>query len=100
METSFKLSRREKTDLILRYLRRCLGLFSVALVCACLSMVLNAVTPQIIKITVDSILGTEPAALPKALQGVLSLDILQSDPIRALWMAVSLAWYRGVFSLL
>ena len=32
METSFKLSRREKTDLILRYLRRCLGLFSVALV--------------------------------------------------------------------
>ena len=27
METSFKLSRREKTDLILRYLRRCLGLF-------------------------------------------------------------------------
>ena len=56
METSFKLSRREKTDLILRYLRRCLGLFSVALVCACLSMVLNAVTPQIIKITVDSIL--------------------------------------------
>ena len=50
METSFKLSRREKTDLILRYLRRCLGLFSVALVCACLSMVLNAVTPQIINI--------------------------------------------------
>ena len=102
METSFKLSRREKTDLILRYLRRCLGLFSVALVCACLSMVLNAVTPQIIKITVDSILGTEPAALPKALQGVLSLDILQSDPIRALWMAagavIVVALLRGLCS--
>ena len=102
METSFKRSRREKTDLILRYLRRCLGLFSVALVCACLSMVLNAVTPQIIKITVDSILGTEPAALPKALQGVLSLDILQSDPIRALWMAagavIVVALLRGLCS--
>ena len=102
MDTSFKLSRREKTDLILRYLRRCLGLFSVALVCACLSMVLNAVTPQIIKITVDSILGTEPAALPKALQGVLSLDILQSDPIRALWMAagavIVVALLRGLCS--
>ena len=64
METPFQLSRHEKTHLILRYLRSCLGYFAIALLCACLSMVFNAMTPQIIKITVDSILGTEPAELP------------------------------------
>ena len=56
METPFKLSRREKTGLILRYLRRCLGYFAIALLCACLSMMLHALMPQIMKITVDSFL--------------------------------------------
>lgn len=102
METPFKLSRREKTDLILRYLRCCLGFFSIALLCACLSMVLNALTPQIIKITVDSILGTEPIALPKAVQNLLPLGSLRSNPIQALWIAAAavivVAILRGLCS--
>ena len=76
METPFQLSRHEKTHLILRYLRSCLGYFAIALLCACLSMVFNAMTPQIIKITVDSILGTEPAELPGLLRG----NPLPADP--------------------
>ena len=67
METTRKLSRREKLALIGKYLRPCWGHFAAALLCACLAMVFNALTPQIIRITVDSILGTEPVRLPRTL---------------------------------
>ena len=56
METTRKLSRREKLSLIGKYLRPCWGHFAAALLCACLAMVFNALTPQIIRLTVDSIL--------------------------------------------
>lgn len=102
MEPQFKMSWRDKTDMILRYLQGCVGYFLVALICACLSMVLNAITPQIIRITVDSILGSEPVALPFSVQRVLSLEILKSDPIRGLWMAAGavllVALLRGICS--
>ena len=62
--STFKLSGREKAGLIWHYLRPCWGHFAAALLCACLSMALNALTPQIIRITVDSILGSEEAKLP------------------------------------
>ena len=71
METTQKLSRREKLSLIGKYLRPCWGHFAAALLCACLSMALNALTPQIIRITVDSILGSEEAKLPALLLRVL-----------------------------
>lgn len=72
METTQKLSRREKLSLIGKYLRPCWGHFAAALLCACLAMVFNALTPQIIRITVDSILGTEPVRLPAFLMRWLS----------------------------
>ncbi len=96
METPFQLSRHEKTHLILRYLRSCLGYFAIALLCACLSMVFNAMTPQIIKITVDSILGTESAELPRLLRGILSLQTLREDPIQALWIAAAAVLFVAV----
>ena len=39
METTQKLSRREKLSLIGKYLRPCWGHFAAALLCACLAMV-------------------------------------------------------------
>ena len=66
-QSTFKLSGREKAGLIWHYLRPCWGHFAAALLCACLSMALNALTPQIIRITVDSILGSEEAKLPALL---------------------------------
>ena len=63
-QSTFRLSGREKAGLIWHYLRPCWGHFAAALLCACLSMALNALTPQIIRITVDSILGSEEAKLP------------------------------------
>ncbi|MFR1247164.1 MAG: hypothetical protein ACLSCT_08270 [Oscillospiraceae bacterium] len=50
-----------------RFLRGSIHHFVVALLCACLGMVFNALTPQVIRLTVDSILGAEPS-LPAFLQ--------------------------------
>lgn len=99
METQFKLPKREKLDLVLHYLRGNLRFFAAALVCACLSMVFNAVTPQIIRVTVDSVLGQAEAQLG-VLAGLIDLEWLRSDPIRSLWIAagavVAVAILRGV----
>ena len=102
METTQKLSRREKLSLIGKYLRPCWGHFAAALLCACLAMVFNALTPQIIRITVDSILGTEPVRLPAFLMRWLSWPVLEARPLTALWWAAGgvllTALLRGVCS--
>ena len=49
--------------------------------CACLSMALNALTPQIIRITVDSILGSEGGQLPALVLRVLPLETLRQEPV-------------------
>ena len=102
MEPNFKLSRRQKTSLITRYLRHCWQYFVIGLVCACLGMTLNALTPQIIKITVDSILGEEATTLPLWVQNVIGWESLQQQPVRALWYAavgvLLVALLRGVCS--
>ena len=87
METQFRLPKREKLGLVARYLRGNVGFFAAALLCACLSMVCNALTPQIIRITVDSVLGQEGVELPGPLEGLIRLDWLRANPIRALLIA-------------
>ena len=57
-------TRRGKAALIWHFLRGVLGLFLAALVFSMLNTVCNAVTPQIIRTTVDSIIGDKPFALP------------------------------------
>ena len=64
-----------------------LGHFAAALLCACLSMALNALTPQIIRITVDSILRIRGQAAGAAAAGVLPLETLRQEPVTALWWA-------------
>ena len=102
METTRKLSRREKLSLIGKYLRPCWGHFAAALLCACLAMMFNALTPQIIRITVDSILGPETPKLPGFLMSWLNWAALEAQPLRALWWAAAAvlltALLRGVCS--
>ncbi len=103
METQpFRLRRREKLQMIWRYLRPVVWFFTAALVCACLSMVFNALTPQIIKLTVDVILDSGPAELPRFLKNVLTVDALRAAPLQALWLAalavLVTALLRGVCS--
>lgn len=91
-----KLPRREKLALIWRYLRGVVVFFILSVLCACLSMAFHALTPQIIKITVDSILGTEEASLG-FLQKYISMDWLRTEPIRALWIAAAAVMTAAVF---
>jgi len=87
MESNFKLSGKEKVRLIFRYLRNCWGHFAAALLCACLAMVFGAVTPQIIRLTVDSILGEEAPALPALVQRLVGWEQLSQRPLQALTAA-------------
>ena len=88
---------REKVQRIVRFLRGSIHYFVVALLCACLGMVFNALTPQVIRLTVDSILGAEQPSLPAFLQPLLPL--LQAQKLHALWLAAAavllLALLRG-----
>ena len=89
METNFKLSRREKARLVTRYLRGCWGFFLAGLLFSCLSMALNALTPQIIRLTVDSILDSKAPEVPAWLLRLLHWDALTGDTLRALWVAAA-----------
>ncbi len=100
MEPKTKLSRREKVGLVLRHLRGIWGFFAGAIALAWLNTVCNAVIPQVISVTVDSVLGSREPDLPGILAAVLPLDKLRADPRAALWAAagavVVLAAVRGV----
>ena len=102
MEPNYKLSRQQKTQLITRYLRGCWKFFAVGILCACLGMALNALTPQIIRLTVDSILGEKAPELPAFVLNLLNWETLQQQPLRALWLAamgvMAVAVLRGVCS--
>ena len=102
MEPTFKLSGKQKAALVGRYLRGCWPHFALTLVFACLSMALNAVTPQIIRVTVDSVLGTEEPQLPARLLSWLQWETLREEPLRALWIAacgvLAVAVLRGICS--
>ncbi len=89
MEPHFKLSPRDKAGMILHYLKGCKGLFGLTLLFSCLGMTLNAAMPQIIKITVDSILGTEAPELPQWVLNLLRFESLQNNPGKALWIAAA-----------
>ncbi len=100
--TQLKLPRREKASLIWRFLRPVVGFFIAALVSACLSMVFHAMTPQIIKVTVDNILGQKAPDTTDWFTRLLPLDLLRQDLSRSLlWAALAVlavALLRGVCS--
>ena len=85
---------REKVQLIVRFLRGSIHYFVVALLCACLGMVFNALTPQVIRLTVDSILGAEQPSLPAFLQPLLPLSDLPQNliPLHAQTETALLIW--------
>ena len=56
-QTSEKLSRSERSGLIRRFLQGSMGWFLLCMVCAALSALADMVTPQIIRVAVDQVLG-------------------------------------------
>ena len=89
MEPHFKLPWREKVAMILRFLRGNLGFMIATVLCSCVSMVFHAMTPQIIGLTVDSVLGDEAPETGAWLLRLIPLESLRADPLRALWAAAA-----------
>ena len=84
-----KLTGSGKAKLVVRYLRPVAWLFALGLVMSLCSQVFNALIPQIVRVTVDSVLGTEKPQLPAALAGALPIEALRADP------AMALVWAAG-----
>ena len=78
---------REKAGLVLRCLQGSRGFFAAAILLAFLNIICNALIPQIIRLTIDSVLGTKAPGLPRFLLALLPLDRLRADPRTALWAA-------------
>lgn len=98
MEQNFKLSKWEKGKLVWQNLRPVSWFFVGALVCAFCSMIFNALTPRIVQLTVDGILGTGEEELPQ----FLGTWLAEHSALDALWMAAAavaaMALLRGLFS--
>ncbi len=84
-EKPFHLTLRARAALIWRFLRSCVWLLLGGLLCSCVDTVLLTVTPQIFRITADSILGSEPQPfLPDAW-----LAVMRAEPARAIVAAAA-----------
>ena len=99
-QPTYSLSAAGKAKLVTRYLRGCWPYFALALLLSCLGMAFNALTPQIIGLTVDSVLGTQDPRMPAWLLRLLGWDALRALPRQALWIAAGAvlltALLRGV----
>ena len=100
MQTQTKLTRREKAGLIATHLRGLWGFFAASVLLAWMNTVCNAFIPQVISVTVDSVLGTKAPDLPGFVTALLDVDALRGNIHRALWIAagavVLAAAVRGV----
>ena len=85
-------------SLVWQFLKASAGLFIAALIFAMLNTALNAVTPQIIRIVVDSVLGGQPADLPGWLTQIFSAQKIQSDPMRNLLLSAAAILLVAVLS--
>lgn len=68
----------KKFALVWRFLRRHLWIFGAALLCSMGNTVLNSLTPQVVRYTVDSVLGGEP--FPDLLLQIVPEQVLRSLP--------------------
>ena len=79
-----------KTNLILHFLSGSKRYFALSMIFAGLVSLLDMVNPKIISYTVDSVIGTKPAALPggveKLIDGIGGVSTLKSHPI---WIAAA-----------
>ncbi len=87
---------------VFRFVKENLWLFGLGLLCSMLNTAFNSLTPQIIRMTVDSIIGSEE--LPGWFTALGLLRLLQGDTARVLLLAaaavLAAAILSGVFSFL
>ena len=87
---------------VFRFVKENLWLFGLGLLCSMLNTAFNSLTPQIIRMTVDSIIGSEE--LPGWFTALGLQRLLQGDTVRVLLLAaaavLAAAILSGVFSFL
>ncbi len=82
-----KEKKRSNWSVIAAFMKGQYRFFILALILSAAATVINALTPQIISVTIDSVLGTEDYTIPKLLQGLFTLDWLRAHPGKSLWIA-------------
>ncbi len=75
--------------MILVFLRGQYKFFVLALALSAAATVVNALTPQIISVTIDSVLGSEDYTIPRLIRGFFTLDWLRAHPGKALLIAAA-----------
>lgn len=79
------LKKKSSLRSIARYLKGSIYLFVFSIIFSMLNTVFNALTPQIIRVTVDSVIGEEPFMLPQTVKEWLHLE--QGSPLQLLLIA-------------
>lgn len=69
-----------KTKLIVRFLKPCLPLMLAGLLFSALITVCQAFIPQVIRISVDGVLGKDPSKIPAWIKVFLSGETIQDNP--------------------
>ena len=82
-----KKKKENNFPLMLRYMKGNVRWFVLALLFSVLSTVCNSATPQIISVTIDSILGSEQYTLPAVLAQFTTLEALRANIARTLLIA-------------
>ena len=82
-----KKKKENNFPLMLRYMKGNVRWFVLALLFSVLSTVCNSATPQIISMTIDSILGSEQYTLPAVLAQFTTLEALRANAARTLLIA-------------
>ena len=81
--------KKKSAGLIWRFLKGSVWFFIAALTFAMLNTALNAVTPQIIRITVDSVIGNQSADLPSWFAQLFSIQNIRDDPTKSLLLSAA-----------
>ena len=90
--------RMKKTGLVWNFLKGSVGLFIAALIFAMLNTAFNAVTPQIIRVAVDFVIGGQSVSLPGWTERFFSIQKARSDPAYSLMLSAAAILLVAVLS--
>ncbi len=84
-----KQQKTSKSRLVFRFVRPCLPLFILALICSALNTVFQSLIPQVVRIGVDGILGGELSKIPQWVLDVIPKETVESKTGQMLTLAAA-----------
>ena len=88
--------KQKSSALVFRFVKNNLWLFGLGLLCSMLNTVFNSLTPQIIRVTVDSVIGS--AELPGWVTALGLEQLAKSQPAKMLILAAAVVLVTAVLS--